>query len=411
MSAMSTEPPRGAARHRSPSAGNWDWPDPQDVAPPQVRAGRPVRATLPLAARWPVEPLPPVWPPAPAGEQPREPEPLPDLDPLETVLPPAGSGRRTQAQPQPEPILPSAALAGAMADDPAPMRDHSAARRDPSPSRMAYRLNRMWLTPAVRHFVAIGLPVIVLVLLVAGWLSNAENRAGLIATGTAMRTWVEDQPSFRVEGIEVLSRSPEVAQGVEGFLNVSLPDSSLRLDYEALRQRAEQLDAVQSASVQVRAGVLQVRIVERMPAMVWRHAGGLDLVDADGHRVARLANRAARPDLPLIAGTGAPEAIAEARLLWAAADPLRPRLRGLVRVGERRWDVVLDRGQRILLPAEGALGALERAMALHEAQDLLSRDVREVDMRLPARPTLRLSEGAMQELYRIRQQASGAPNG
>jgi cell division protein FtsQ len=247
--------------------------------------------------------------------------------------------------------------------------------------------------------------------LIAGWLSSAENRAQLIATAAAARSWIEDRPEFRVSSVAVQSRSPEVAAGVEQFLAVSLPDSSLRLDYEAIRARAEMLDAVERASVQVRDGVLQIRIEERVPAMVWRNAGGLDLIDANGHRVARLASRAARADLPLIAGEGAPAAIAEARLLWAAAAPLRGRIRGFVRVGARRWNVVLDHGQRILLPAEGALGALERAMALHEGQGLLSREVLDVDLRNPARPTLRLTEGAMEEFYRIRQQASGAPNG
>ncbi len=144
--------------------------------------------------------------------------------------------------------------------------------------------------------------------------------------------------------------------------------------------------------------------------MIWRNGVGLDLVDATGHRVARLATRAARPDLPLIAGEGAPDEIAEARLLWAAAGPLHPRLRGLVRVGQRRWDMVLDRGQRILLPAEGALGALERVVALDSAQQLLSRDVVAVDMRNPARPTLRLTADAMSELTRNRTMQTGAVN-
>jgi hypothetical protein len=42
--------------------------------------------------------------------------------------------------------------------------------------------------------------------------------------------------------------------------------------------------------------------------------------------------------------------VPEALALVAAARPAVPRLRGLVRMGERRWDLVLDRDQRILLP-------------------------------------------------------------
>ena len=72
--------------------------------------------------------------------------------------------------------------------------------------------------------------------------------------------------------------------------------------------------------------------------------------------------------------------------------------------------MVLDRGQRILLPAEGALGALERVVALDSAQQLLSRDVVAVDMRNPARPTLRLTGDAMTELTRNRSMQTGAVN-
>ena len=60
---------------------------------------------------------------------------------------------------------------------------------------------------------------------------------------------------------------------------------------------------------------------------------------------------------------------------------LAERLRGLVRMGERRWDLVLDRDQRILLPEDGAVEALERVIALDEAQDILSRDILQVDLR------------------------------
>ena len=64
--------------------------------------------------------------------------------------------------------------------------------------------------------------------------------------------------------------------------------------------------------------------------------------------------------------------------------------------------MVLDRGQRIMLPAERPVQALERVIALNEVQDLLERDVAVVDMRIGARPTVRLNENAVAELTRIR---------
>jgi cell division protein FtsQ len=108
-----------------------------------------------------------------------------------------------------------------------------------------------------------------------------------------------------------------------------------------------------------------------------------------------------RSDLPLIAGEGADRVVGEALTLLRAAGPLMPRLRGIVRVGERRWDMVLDNDQTIMLPEVAPFPALAQVIALNQTQDLLTRDVRAVDMRNPNRPTLRVSENAHEELRRI----------
>ena len=83
-------------------------------------------------------------------------------------------------------------------------------------------------------------------------------------------------------------------------------------------------------------------------------------------------------------------------------------MRGLVRMGERRWDVVLDRGQRILLPEANPVRALERVIVLDEVQETLARDVVVVDMRLAARPTLRMSENAVEEWWQVTRMTVGA---
>ncbi|WP_246022573.1 cell division protein FtsQ/DivIB [Pararhodobacter zhoushanensis] len=400
-----------------------EWPDRHEMMPPPVAAGRVLRAAKPMPAQWPDEMPEYSWPPLPDAERharaPRRAE-LPANDPVAPpvtgrgpVRPAPGPARRVQPEsdllePDHRAEAPTIASLEWTIPDAAEPRGPV---NDPSPSRLSYRLNRLWLTPMVRHFVRIGLPVMLIAAFAGGWFSQEENRTALVTWVEGVKTTIQNQPMFEVSSMDVQARSPEVAEGVAQMLGVSFPVSSWDLDLGALRARAEELDAVERAWLQVRTGgVLEVRVTERVPAMVWRNAGGLDLVDATGHRVARLATRAARADLPLIAGDGAPEAIAEARALLASAAPILPRIRGLVRVGNRRWDVVLDRNQRIQLPATGAVPALELVVAMTEgAQQLLSRDVTVVDMRNPDRPTLRLTEDAMAELTRNRTLARGAP--
>jgi cell division protein FtsQ len=128
------------------------------------------------------------------------------------------------------------------------------------------------------------------------------------------------------------------------------------------------------------------------------------LLDAGGHPIRRVAYREDRPELPLIAGEGAERHVPEVLTLAEAAAPLEDRLAGFVRMGDRRWDVVLAGGRRILLPESGAAAALDHAIALDRAKELLSRDVSVLDLRNPARPTLRLSAKAIQTLRDAREE-------
>jgi cell division protein FtsQ len=274
-------------------------------------------------------------------------------------------------------------------------------RRDPAPSKWAYRAQRWMLTPYVRTFLRTGLPTLVLVGAAASWLSHEPNRAALVAQLAHLREEFEARPEFRVSLARVEGATPDLAEAVRAKLGLALPMSSFDIDLDAVRQRIEALDAVQRADLRVRSGgVLQVVITERVPVAVWRTDAGLTLVDEGGHRVAGLLSRADRPDLPLIAGEGADRAMPEALALYDAAGPLTPRIRGLVRVGERRWDVVLDRDQRVLLPEENPVQALERLLALDHVQDIMNRDILTVDLRSDHRPTLRLTPNALAESRR-----------
>ncbi len=274
-------------------------------------------------------------------------------------------------------------------------------RRDPAPSKWDYRLQRLMLTPYVRGFVLKGIPSLVILGAVTLWFSHEPNRQAVIGQLTHLREEFEARPEFRVSLARVEGASDDLAEAVRAKLALPLPMSSFDIDLDAARARIEALDAVQKADLRVRSGgVLQVVITERMPVAVWRTDDGLTLVDDTGHRVAGLLSRADRADLPLIAGDGADTATPEALDLIDAAGPLAPRIRGLVRVGDRRWDLVLDRDQRILLPEKNPVQALERLLALDHAQDLMNRDILTVDLRSDHRPTLRLTPNALAEIRR-----------
>ena len=274
-------------------------------------------------------------------------------------------------------------------------------RRDPAPSRWAYRMQRLWLTPFFRVLFRVGLPVAVVAAVGTLVFYDAHRRDSMMQSLAELRSQFEARPEFRVSFLSIDGASPDLAGAVRSKLKLKLPQSSFDLDLDALRLAAQDLDAVASAELRLRSGgVLQVLLTEREPALVWRLGDRLELMDASGHRVAGLASRSDRADLPLVLGIGANKAATEALALLDAAGSLMPRLRGLVRMGERRWDIVLDRDQRIMLPATNPIAALERLLALNAAENLLARDILSIDLRSEQRPALRLAPFALNEARR-----------
>ncbi len=276
------------------------------------------------------------------------------------------------------------------------------APRDPAPSKLGYRYQRLMLTPGFRATVRIGVPIILIATIAGSWYSQPENRANLTASIAQSKQSFQQRPQFMVQTMNVTGGDLAAMTEVSALLPTEFPFSSFDLDLEKIRADIEALDPIKSASVRVgQAGALEVRLNPRVPVALWRDGATLRLIDADGVQSGQILARADRLDLPLIAGDGAEENIAEALALFDAAGPLIKRVRGLVRMGERRWDMVLDRDQRILLPGDQPVSALDRVIALNQAQDMLNRDVAVVDMRNTDRPTLRMNEEAADALRRV----------
>ena len=275
--------------------------------------------------------------------------------------------------------------------------------RDPAPSRAVYKMNRLWLTPSFRFAMRKLAPMAALLAVIGVWAASDDNRQIVADQYATLKTELQNRPEFMVKMMAVDGASDDLATDIREVAPVDFPISSFDLDLHGMMQQIESLDAVENVGVRVRAGgILQIDITERVPSVVWRGPQGLELLDDAGHRVAALASRLDRPDLPLIAGEGADRNVVEALALLKSADPLMDRVRGIVRVGERRWDLVLDNDQRILLPEVNPFAALAQVIALDQAQDLLVRDVRTVDMRNPNRPTLQITEVARDEFRRLK---------
>ena len=275
---------------------------------------------------------------------------------------------------------------------------------DPSPSRWSYRMQRLMLTPMFRVVLRFVIPFVIVFGVVSAYFADQERRDNVVLWIGDVRNSFETRPEFMVDAMAIDGASLEIAEDIREIIQIDFPVSSFDLNLEDIREQIAGLSPIEDVTIRIRpGGILQVTVSERHPVVLWRTSEGLELLDGQGRFVAPAETRSAHSGLPLIAGDGADVAVPEALALMQAAGPLGPRLRGLVRMGDRRWDVVLDRDQRILLPTNGAVRALERLIALNQAQDMLARDLVSIDMRIAVRPTIRLSERAIGEWWQIRQ--------
>ncbi len=272
------------------------------------------------------------------------------------------------------------------AKPPMPPPGRAAAKRIDRPSRAAllWRRRRRLLRPA-------GLLIVAALAIGA-----VDSLVRTVQPGSTVATWRErvgNAVGLPVERLVIEGREKTPEAMLRAALGVNVGDKLLGFSLEAARARIEQLTWVQSATVERRLpGTVVVTLQERTPFAVWQNNGRFVLIDRKGDPVADqdpAKDAAAFATLPLVVGTGAPEAAAALLDTLRTYPELRSRVAAAVRVGERRWNLRLQNGADVLLPEGQEPAALARLMELQSSQSLLDRPLQVVDMRLGDRLVVR----------------------
>ena len=205
-----------------------------------------------------------------------------------------------------------------------------------------------------------------------------------------MLAW-SGQAGFRVDDIFVEGRAKTPREQLLTALGVKRGDAILAVDLAAAQKRIEGIPWVRSAAIERRLpGELHILITERSPIALWQNKGRYFLVDRDGQIVGDQIDDYA--SLPLTVGEGAPDHAGELVALLETEPALKNRVKAAVWVGDRRWNLMLDRtpdGIEVRLPEDEPESALHDLARLDAEQSLLERQLSVIDMRLPDRLVLR----------------------
>lgn len=212
---------------------------------------------------------------------------------------------------------------------------------------------------------------------------------GLI--GTAVAEGI-GRAGFRVEQVEVTGIKRADKMTVYNYTLDQKSQAMPLVDLEEVRGKLMTIGWIADARVSRRLpNTLKVDIVERKAAAVWQHQGQLMLIDSEGVLLEPVSADA-MPDMPLVIGDGAYAQQPAYQQLLNAAPALKPLVKAATWIGNRRWDLSFNTGERLALPEgdEAAAKALTKFAELDGADRLLGRGYLRFDMRDPSRLVVRM---------------------
>lgn len=202
------------------------------------------------------------------------------------------------------------------------------------------------------------------------------------------------EAGFSIQAIQLSGQRETTEFEILEELEIPNGSSLLMFDAAAARARLQRNPWVQDVSIQkFYPGTLKVSLSERDPYALWQRGKIVSIIDHDGNVITdEVKERYA--SLPLVVGHGA-QKMAPGMLAELDQVPqLRSRVRALVLIAERRWNLVLENNITVRLPEEGVDQALTYLVRLDEQKGLLSRDITAIDLRLKDRIVVKLAKDA-----------------
>ena len=208
------------------------------------------------------------------------------------------------------------------------------------------------------------------------------------------RNALANSAGFRITAVAINGRKQLSQDEVLAIGGVNGRSSLLFLDAAAVRDRLKANPWIAEATVlKLYPGQLRIDIVERTAFALWQRDGRLSVISDDGAVLEPYVSHRFL-SLPLVVGKGAETHARDFLALLARYPQVNSVTKAAIFVGERRWNLRLKDGLDIRLPENDVGNALATLSTLDKEERLFSRDIVAVDMRLPDRLTVQLSDDA-----------------
>lgn len=221
-----------------------------------------------------------------------------------------------------------------------------------------------------------------------GWATQTFNHAKWAMIKTSA------EQGFTVQDVLVTGRGETKRDALLDALSVARGAPILAYDFQSAKARVEGLPWVLSARIErLLPDTLVVHLTERRPMALWQNQGRFALIDEEGEVITR-ENLGRFSGLIHVVGADAPNHVGGLLELLETQPELKAQVKAAVRVGGRRWDLMLAGGVDVRLPENGAPQALARLADFETETGVLGRDVRVLDLRTPDRVIVRRTGSA-----------------
>lgn len=213
--------------------------------------------------------------------------------------------------------------------------------------------------------------------------------------------WTKGQ-DLVVTNVMIEGRHRTDIQALNKAILVKPGDALLGVNIEIIQERLEELLWVKSSTIgRHYNGIVTVQIAEKIPFVLWQRPGrGIYLVDIEGEII-----EGAKTDkfkkLLLVKGVDAPKHAISLMQMVTAEPEVTKRVRAAEWIGNRRWDLITNKGIRIHLPEDDIGFAISRLAKAISEKDILSQKILSIDLRGTDRIIIETERGQSQDLMTL----------
>lgn len=209
----------------------------------------------------------------------------------------------------------------------------------------------------------------------------------LLTVAVGVGVWFYEKPikipsDFRIEKIEfdgqehvqeVLLLKASGLRYKKNIFDVSVND---------VKNRLEQISWIKSASVQRKLpNKLSIRVSERVPIAIYQSNYKLHLLDIDG-KVLENDGIGNFDNLPIIVGKGAEKSARHFLYVLEKFPRIKKQLAFAVFVGERRWNIRINKGITVKFPEKNLGYAMQILDEIADENGFFHDDIQEIDLRI-----------------------------